>query len=164
MDTFAKLFIETQAALRKYVRRLVRSDTAAEEIVQESFFRTFQRGSDAHTPRAFLFTVARNLAFSFRTQGRATQSNELGDSAPLEVVSTCDGPETALLSAERSQLLEQAVARLPPRCRAVFILRAFHGLSHKEIAQKLGLSPKTVENHLARAVRDTHEYIIRRYR
>lgn len=164
MDTFSKLFVDSRAALQRYVRRLVGSDTAAEEIVQESFLRTLQRGEGAHTPRAFLFTIARHLAFSFRRQARGLQSNELGDFDPPDVVSTGDCPEAALLSAERSQLLKQAVARLPPQCRAVFILRAFHGCSHKEIAQRLGVSPKTVENHLARAVRETHEYIHRRYR
>jgi len=164
MDVFSKLFVESQDALRKYVRRLVHSRTAAEDIVQESFARTLEQKEHVRTPRAFLFSIARNLAFDFRRQNRLLQGGELGDFDPSQVVSTGDSPETALLGTERAQLLKEAVARLPPQCRAVFILRAFHGCSHKEIAQRLNVSPKTVENHLARAVHDTHEYILRRYR
>jgi RNA polymerase sigma-70 factor (ECF subfamily) len=108
--------------------------------------------------------VARNIAFGVRRRDRAPHSDELGDFDPAAVVSTGDSPEAVLLRTERFQLLKEGVARLPPQCRAVFVLRAFHGCSHKEIAQRLNVSPKTVENHLARAVRDTHEYIRRRYR
>jgi RNA polymerase sigma-70 factor (ECF subfamily) len=60
-------------------------------------------------------------------------------------------------------LLEEAVARLSPQCRAAFTLRVFGGCSYREIAQQLRISPKTVENHIARALRQTHQYMRRRY-
>jgi RNA polymerase sigma-70 factor, ECF subfamily len=164
IDAFSKLFFESQDALRKYVRRLVRSRTATEDIVQESFARTLEQKEHVRTPRAFLFSIARNLAFDLRRNTRPYQSNEPGDFDGADVVSGSDSPEAALLGTERSKVLNEAVARLPPQCRAVFVLRAFHGCSHKEIAKRLNISPKTVENHLARAVRDTHEYVRRRYR
>lgn len=166
MDAFSALFIESQDALRRYVRRLVRSKTMAEDIVQESFARTIEQKEHVHTPRAFLFSIARNLAFDVRRQSQSRQLrlDELGDFNTAGVVLPGGSPEAALLGTERSQLLKEAVSRLPPQCRAVFVLRAFHGCSHKEIAQRLDISPKTVENHLARAVRDTHGYIKRRYR
>jgi len=164
VDSFSRFFVDTQGALRKYVRRLVRSRATAEDIVQESFARTLEQGAHVHTPRAFLFSIARNLAFDVSRQNRATQPNESGDFDASDVVSTDESPEAGLLAEERLRLLKEAVARLPPQCRAVFTLRAFHGCPHKEIAQRLNVSPKTVENHLARGVRETHEYLRRRYR
>jgi RNA polymerase sigma-70 factor (ECF subfamily) len=55
------------------------------------------------------------------------------------------------------------VASLPPQCRTAFTLKVFHGCSYKEIAEKLGISTKTVEHHIARGLRDTHQYLRERY-
>jgi RNA polymerase sigma factor (sigma-70 family) len=52
---------------------------------------------------------------------------------------------------------------LPPQCRAAFTLRVFHECSYKEVADRLGISAKTVEKHIARGLRDTHTYIKMRY-
>jgi len=164
VDIFVRLFADSGKALRKYVRRLVGSSQVAEDIVQESFMRTFQQGDRVETPRAFLFSTARNLAADVRRHNRLAKTDLLGDFDVAHVVSSGESPEGGLLAEERSRLLREAVARLAPQCRAVFSLRVFHGCSYKEIAERLRLSPKTVENHLARAVRETHSYVRRRYK
>src|SRR5688572_25167720 len=61
-EGFARLFSESRAALRRYVQRLVKSRAVSEEIVQEAFLRTYEQGASVQTPRAFLFSIARNLA------------------------------------------------------------------------------------------------------
>jgi RNA polymerase sigma-70 factor (ECF subfamily) len=50
-------------------------------------------------------------------------------------------------------LLEQAISQLPPKCKEVFLLSRFGKLSYKEIATTLDISPKTVENHLGKALK-----------
>jgi RNA polymerase sigma-70 factor (ECF subfamily) len=87
----------------------------------------------------------------------------LGDFDTSHVVSPSESVEDRVIADERSRLLKEAVERLSPQCRTVFALRVFHACSYKEIAQRLGLSPKTVENHIARALRETHDYLRRRY-
>lgn len=168
-EMFAKLFSESRSALRRYVRRFVRSQETAEEIVQEAYLRTFRRADMVETPRAFLFSTARNLAVDEYRHERAGQVDSVGDVSDREVVSgygpsSCASPEDALLADERTQLLAQAVAHLPPQCRAAFALRVFHGCSYREIGARLGIAAKTVERHVARGLRDTHAYMKRRYR
>jgi RNA polymerase sigma-70 factor (ECF subfamily) len=161
---FSKLFTESEAALRRYVRRLVPSRDTSDEIVQEAFLRTFECADSDKAPRAFLYSVARNLATDHRRHARIARTDTLGDITILDLVSPWDSPETGLLAAERSRLLKEAIEHLSPQRRVVFALKVFHACSYKEISQKLGISTKTVENHIAQASRETHLYLHSRYR
>ncbi len=87
----------------------------------------------------------------------------MGNFESSNVEGSSESLEDQLLANESRRLLEEAVARLSPRCRAAFTLRVFDGYSYKEIAQQLCISPKTVENHIARALRETHQYLRQRY-
>jgi RNA polymerase sigma-70 factor, ECF subfamily len=157
-DLIGRLYASSQRALRGYVLRLVASDDTADEIVQEAFLRTYENVNRLQTPRAFLFRTARNLASSSRRTTQARKTETLGDLEPLGVVSN-DGPETCAIAEEELRLLQQAIAQLPTQCGAVFSLRIFHACSYKDIAERLGISPRTVENHVARALRETNEYL-----
>lgn len=160
-DLISRLYASSQRALRDYVFRLVKSGDTADEIVQEAFLRTYENVDRVETPRAFLFTTARNLASSSRRMTRAHKTDTLGDFESLGVEST-EGPEGCAMADEELRLLKQAVAQLPTQCGAVFSLRIFQGCSYKDIAERLRISPRTVENHIARALRETHEYLQRR--
>lgn len=162
-DVFERLFAESREALRRYVRRFVTSKETADEIVQEAFLRTYEHSADVKIPRAFLFSTARNLALDSRRHDRIARTDLLGDVDAAGVVSEGESPEAGLLAKQQSVLLRDAVARLPPQCRTAFTLKVFHGCSYKEIAERLGISTKTVEHHIARGLRDTHTYLRQRY-
>lgn len=161
-EFFSRLFSETRAGLRRYIRRLVRSQETADEIVQEAMLRTYEKADSGKAPKAFLYSVARNLAADKLRHERFVQAHTTDD-WDFAVINS-ESLDAGLLAEERSRLLEDAVESLPRQCRAVFALKVFHGCSYKEISEKLGITPKTVENHIARAVRETHRYLHRRYR
>lgn len=163
-DLLGRLFSESHRALRRYVRRLVGSRETADDVVQEAFLRTYVHADRLKVPRAFLFSTARNLAADSRRHNRVAKTDPLGDSDDSEVVSLGESPEGQALADERARMLRHAIERLTPQCRAAFVLKVFHACSYKEIAQRLGLSPKTVENHIARALRETHQYLRQRYK
>jgi RNA polymerase sigma factor (sigma-70 family) len=163
-DLLGRLFSNSHRALRLYVRRLVDSRETADDVVQEAFLRTYVHADRVKIPRAFLFSTARNLAADSWRHNRVAKTDLLGDSVDSEVVSLGESPEGQALADERSRLLRQAIERLSPQCRAAFVLKVFHACSYKEIAQRLGIAPKTVENHIARALRETHQYLRERYK
>jgi RNA polymerase sigma-70 factor, ECF subfamily len=163
-EEWVRLFSESQRALRRYVRRMVTSPAAADDIVQEAFLRTYEHGTRARVPRALLFSAARNLAVDDRRHARVAKTDSLGDLDASGVVSTSESPEAVALADEESRLLREAVERLTPQCRAVFALRVFHACSYKEIGERLGISVKTVEKHVANGVREAHRYLRRKYR
>lgn len=162
-ELITRLFTESRDALRRYIRRLVRSEETADEIVQEAFLRTYEQGKAVRTPRAFLFSIARNLAADRRRHERVVATDSVGDFDDVGVVEAGGTPEDVLIADEASRLLKRAIDRLPPQCHAALTLKVFHGYSYKEIGETLGLSEKTIEKHIARGLDRTHEYLRARY-
>jgi RNA polymerase sigma-70 factor (family 1) len=162
-EIFTKLFAESRQALHRYIRRFVGSSETAKEIVQEAFLRTYRQRESVTTLRAFLFSTARNLAANEYRHRRTMERNALGDFCQSGVKTEHESLETEMLRDERNRLIEEAIDRLPPQCRAAFTLRVFHQCSYKEVADRLGISAKTVEKHIARGLRETHGYLNRRY-
>ena len=156
------LFLESRAALRSYVRRLVGSKETADEIVQEAFLRTYEHSDSVNVPRAFLFSTARNLALDSRRRWCVARTESLGDMDSTGVVSEGASPEECLLANQQSELLRDAISHLPAQCRTVFTLKVFHCCSYKEIAERLGISARTVENHIAHGLRHIHCYLRQR--
>ena len=162
-DLFTKLFAESRQALHRYILRFVGSSETAKEIVQEAFLRTYRERDTVTTLRAFLFSTARNLAANEYRHRRTVERGVVGVLDDSRVKLECESLETGLLRDERNRLLQEAIDRLPPQCRAAFTLRVFHECSYKEVADRLGISAKTVEKHIARGLRETHSFLKRRY-
>jgi RNA polymerase sigma-70 factor (ECF subfamily) len=162
-EIFTKLFAESRQALHRYILRFVGSNETAKEIVQEAFLRTYRQRESVTTLRAFLFSTARNLAANEYRHRRNMERDALGNFGDSWVKTERESLEAELLRDERNQLMQEAIDRLPPQCRAAFALRVFHECSYKEVAERLGISAKTVEKHIARGLRETHSYLKRRY-
>jgi RNA polymerase sigma-70 factor (family 1) len=162
-EIFTKLFAESRQALHRYIQRFVGSSETAKEIVQEAFLRTYRQRESVTTLRAFLFSTARNLAANEYRHRRVMERGAVGHFGDSRVKTEHESLETEVLRDERNRLIQEAIDRLPPQCRAAFALRVFHECSYKEVADRLGISAKTVEKHIARGLRETHSYITRRY-
>jgi RNA polymerase sigma-70 factor (ECF subfamily) len=115
------------------------------------------------TLRAFLFSTARNLAANEYRHRQSVERGALRDGGDSRFKTEHESLEAEVLRDERNRLIQEAIDRLSPQCRAAFALRVFHECSYKEIADRLGISAKTVEKHIARGLRETHSYINRRY-
>jgi RNA polymerase sigma-70 factor (family 1) len=162
-ETFTQLFAEYGRALHRYIRRFAESNETTKEIVQEAFLRTYRERDSVKTLRAFHFSTARNLAANEYRHRQRVERVGLRNLDNAWTKSQSESPETELLRDERNRLIQEAIDRLPPQCRAAFALRIFHGCSYKEVADRLGISTKTVEKYIARGLRDTHAYLEGRY-
>ena len=153
MSTILEAYLENKVALKRYLRRFSRSREAADDLAQEAFLRAFaaEANQKIETPKAFLFKVAKNLALNELARQSAAATEPLGDFEGQEVLedNSQAAVEDVVDSRERVRLLARAIAALPPQCAKVFILRKMQGLSQKEIAARLNISVRTVENHVA---------------
>jgi len=153
LPTILEAYLENEVALKRYLRRFIRSREAADDLAQEAFLRAFAAESRQaiEVPKAFLFKVARNLALNELARQSTMAIEPLGDFEGQEVLEDSNqaAADDVVESRERIRLLARAIAALPPQCAKVFILRKMQGLSQKEIAVRLNISVRTVENHVA---------------
>lgn len=135
-----------------YVLGFVGSAEVAEELVQDLFLHLWDtRGprDAARLTRSYLFVAARNRALKYLRHRRVAQA--WIDRMSREEMPAAETPEDACLEAELRAAVEQAVAELPDRCRAIFLLRRRDHLSYGEIAARAGVSLGTVKSHMWRA-------------
>lgn len=153
LSTILGAYLENEVALKRYLRRFIRSREAADDLAQEAFLRAFAAESMRmiEAPKAFLFKVAKNLALNELARQSSVAIEPLGDFEGQDVLedSSQAAADDVVDSRERIRLLARAIAALPPQCAKVFTLRKMQGMSQKEIAVRLNISVRTVENHVA---------------
>ncbi len=143
--------------LLSFLSRKVADRATAADLVQESYLRVYaaqQAGALVRDPRALLYRTARNLVTDhYRRAGvRAEAPDAAADEAPPDA-DACAGPESlqpeaALSSRQGVAALLATIEALPPRCREAFVLYKFDGLSYAEVAERMGISVRTVEMQL----------------
>ena len=148
-----ELCLRHDAALRRFLARMLRCEETAAEVAQEAYLRLlrFAPGRAIDDSRAYLFQIAVNVARDRMARERK------GDSAAGEHQAEtlrCPLPdaESATLGRERLRILSNAVDDLPPRCREVFLMSRLDGLRNGEIAERLGISRNMVEKHIIKAM------------
>lgn len=142
---------ELRGWLRQRLGRLCGCEI--DDVVQEAYARIWQADlSSVHNGRAYLYATVRHLLSEYLRRSRVVPIELLGEIEALNLISEEPGPDHLVAARQELERLLAIVARLPTRCRRAFELRKFHGLSHREVAQHMGLSEKTIENHLTRAL------------
>lgn len=154
MDRLTRCFLEIRDELLRFVaRRTGRS--AAEDVVQDVWLNLRERGNEEswREPRAVLFRTAANLGTDVYRREVHTQKL-FGDADAIDAaISPEPGPESAAASAGQLAQLVVALEGLPAQCRETLLLNRLEGLTHLEIATRLGISTKTVQRHIERALR-----------
>jgi RNA polymerase sigma-70 factor, ECF subfamily len=149
-DAFDALFRQHYAGLCTVVHRMLRNDAESEEVVQDVFLRLWERRESlepVHDVGAWLRTAVRRRVID-RVRRDISEQKVLSHIAH-QSDATDDVP------GERTQLwsrVQEAMAELPPRCRAAMQLRWFERRPHAEIAALLDISPKGVERLITRGL------------
>ena len=159
-----RLVIQRRAVAVHYYKELLnfcakslKDRDAAADLVQEVYARFLAVGRSAEAiadPRALLYRTARNLLVDQhrRAQVRTHDSLEALPEEAWPALPRCQQPEDACAFGQYAAAMFSAIESLPPRCREAFILNRFDGLSHQEVAERMGISRNMVAQHIIRGV------------
>ena len=151
----ARLFKEHFEALYLLSLKFVHDSAAAKDLVHdvfETFWQKFDLLPLDTNYKSYLFTAVRNKSFNYLRDHKKFTS--------LEASAHTAAPEQADNSArELTAAINQAIATLPERCREVFLLSRYEEKKYHEIAEQMGISVKTVENQMSKALRLLRDHL-----
>lgn len=153
-ETVKQLFYEFYPFLCHTVYRIVKDKAIAEDLAQDTFFKFWNKREsiDIQTSlKAYLRRMAVNEALYYLRKNKKFQKDQ--DVEPGDLGAATETVEEQLLHQELEDKIAVAINTLPPRCQEVFRLSRFEDLSYKEIAAKLEISIKTVENQMGKALK-----------
>lgn len=148
-----QIFRQYYAYLCKSCIRVVKTHQRAEDLVQEVFLELWNRRSSLQIKtslRAYLKRATINKALNLIRDERVKSVGE----EPLQFkTAQQDTVQQRMEGEELQQRIKGAIDRLPERCRLVFILSRYEEMSYQQIADKMGISIKTVENQISKALK-----------
>jgi len=145
-----KAFLEQQGPLKAFISRFIRRPQDIDDIAQETFIRAFraEKTAEIQHPKAYIYRVARNLAFETLKKKSNQLTSYIEDSCDQNLLQSDENIEDNMVVIERLERVKVAIVEMPPQCQRVFIMHKVYGFKYKEIAQQLGISVSTVEKHI----------------
>lgn len=154
---FEKIFKAYFPALMAFSRKILGNEDDAREVVHQVFIKLWERRTEidlSTSLKPYLFTAVNNRSLNVIRDRKKFSSDEVPERVANWDVSA------ELESLELEERIRGAIASLPERCRVIFELNRFEGLSYGDIAKEMGISVKTVENQMSKALKILREQLV----
>jgi RNA polymerase sigma-70 factor (ECF subfamily) len=157
-NAFKLLFEKYYPLFISFAQRLLKDEIEAEDLIQDVFMRVWvgraNLNEDKHFKNYLLVSIRNEIFQHFRHAFRTESGGQF-----LEIIDDGINLETELSAKELEQRVSVIVSRMPHRRREIFNLSRCDKLSNQEIAQRLGISVRTVEKHIEQALSDIRKNI-----
>jgi RNA polymerase sigma-70 factor, ECF subfamily len=157
---FEMLFRTYYQPLCNYAYTFVQDHDNAEEIVQSTFLQVWEKREvlEIRTGvKPYLYAMVRNACLNVIKHEKVKQQHAAMEFATGE--RSVESVSRTVMASELEARIYRAMEALPEQCRLVFKLSRFEELKYTEIAEQLGISIKTVENHMGKALRIMREQL-----
>lgn len=161
---FAEDIQPHEGALRAYLRCRFPMLHDLDDLVQEAYMRLIRayNAGSVTSSKSMLFAIARNAALDLFRRQKAVPMDSTADFDDFSGTYACPNAADKASQAQEIDLLYESIRALPERCRQVVTLRMICGLSHKEIAKRLGISAITVNNQLTIGLERCRRFLVRK--
>ncbi|MBW6534822.1 MAG: RNA polymerase sigma-70 factor [Mariniphaga sp.] len=165
--TYIIVFREYYVPLCNYARRYLGRKDLAEDIVSETFFNIWNRRITLDIKvslKSYLFQAVCKNSLNYLRKHKKEEMLEdflLKHNDEMEAFSNKinDTPSDFLMIKDLGEKIKQGIEQLPPQQKTTFKLKRYEGKKNKEIAEIMGLSVKTVEMHMAKAMLSLRNYL-----
>lgn len=163
VGAFETLYARYKKKLQIFCVFLLKSKTIAQDVVQDVFIKVWTARKTLNAQQSFsnyIYTLAKNASLNeLRSARRKESANEI--LMLQKEASESDNVESKLITKEYQRLLEAAIEQLPEQKRKIYRMSRNEGLSHKEIAEIMHISPHTVQSHISDSLRSISNYFFR---
>ena len=149
----ARHVLPYEEMLRKWLTTRPLGGLEIDDIIQESYaiLAALETVENIRNPRSYLFQIAHSVVHAHFRRSRIVEFQSFTEADSAAVASDEPSPEREVSDREFLREVQQYMDELPKNCREVVILRRVHKFSHREIAQRLGISENSVEKLLFKA-------------
>lgn len=150
---FEEVFKTHFKGLHSYAYTIVRDESTAEEMVQNVFFKLWEKKEQIKVQQSiasYLYRAVYNESLNFIRHSKVKLAYQ------ADAVRTMDERDYGNSDARTRELehkLQLAINELPEQCRTIFLMSRFEDMKYREIADKMGLSIKTIENQMGKALK-----------
>lgn len=152
-EVFTAVYEQYSEKVYRLAFRFLKDKALSEEVVQETFINVWlsrEKLDPEGNMWLYLYVVAKRLSLNSLRQ--ACKSNDFVENL-LNFMEEQNSTEEEVLARDLEQFTDKIIERLPRQQQLVFKLSRVEGLSHKEIAEQLHISPNTVKNHMVEALK-----------
>ena len=160
-EAYEQLFRALHDALFRYARYITSDAATARDIVQDVFLQLWEMRREldpARSIKSLLYRMVRNAAYNHQ-RNRRTRGDLLQKELKLAQQDEPVLPDRILSAKRLDERVKTWIDELPERQREALLLSRYEDLSHKEVAEVMDISPRTVNNHLVKALKTLREHI-----
>jgi len=157
---FQKLYVKYRGDIYAYSRSLLKSNSNAEEIVQDTFLKVWLNCENLNPDlsfKAYLFTIARNLSFNFLSKAANIQS--LREEIFYKSQGAYYNINDSLADDDYELVRQKAIGSLPPKRKVIFQKSRDEGKSYEDISKEMGISVSTVKTQMSKALENIRHYL-----
>jgi RNA polymerase sigma-70 factor (ECF subfamily) len=158
MDSFESLFQTHHKSLCSLAYNIVGDKDAAKDIVQDVFFKLWKNRNEIDFGgkiRNYLFRATSHASLNYLRFNKKIL--HLSNADELESLHLSPSSDEQTLYSELEVRVRKAIDKLPPKCKAIYLMSRHEGLKYQEIADTLEISLKTVENQMGIALQKLRE-------
>lgn len=152
----ARHILPCEAGLRAHLSRWrLPEDLEADDVIQECYSRLagLESVASIRNPRAYFYATARSIILSHIRHSKVVQIRSVDNLEDYDMPVDEPSPEEQASDRQQLHMLALAVAALPERTRSAFLMRVVHGLPHKEIGARLGVTDEAVQKSVAKTLK-----------